>query len=73
MTIVIQVYLWFFLYPLECENGYGLGCRETCGDCLDSKQCDHINGSCENGCEAGFKGDRCKEGDVLNCFNLFLF
>nr|XP_022308552.1 protein draper-like [Crassostrea virginica] len=46
---------------IACDNAYGLGCREPCGNCLDLKPCDHTNGSCINGCAAGFKGDTCKE------------
>ena len=73
LTNVIQVCLLDFFNQLACDNAYGLGCREPCGNCLDLKPCDHTNGSCINGCAAGFKGDTCKEGDVLNCFHFNWF
>lgn len=51
--------LWF----IECDGmKYGFGCIYNCGTCLDYKQCHHINGSCLQGCDAGFEGNLCKTG-----------
>lgn len=51
--------LWF----IECDGmKYGFGCIYNCGTCLDHKQCHHINGSCLQGCDAGFEGNLCKTG-----------
>lgn len=47
------------------NNTYGAGCLETCGKCLSEQQCNHINGTCTNGCETGYYSDRCKRGIVL--------
>jgi hypothetical protein len=51
---------------LECDGKkYGAGCQDNCGDCLDYKQCHHINGSCLDGCDIGYVGDFCKTGKYL--------
>ncbi|XP_062620194.1 multiple epidermal growth factor-like domains protein 11 [Saccostrea cucullata] len=45
----------------DCDGRtYGLGCRLLCGNCFNSKQCHHVNGSCFDGCDAGYKGPLCK-------------
>lgn len=50
-------------YFAECQdNKYGAGCSEDCGHCLNGEQCDHVNGTRRNGCEAGFRKTRCKRG-----------
>ncbi|XP_056003602.1 multiple epidermal growth factor-like domains protein 10 [Ostrea edulis] len=50
-----------YLFYIECDGEkYGLGCIHDCGSCLDNKQCHHINGSCLQGCDAGFQGELCK-------------
>lgn len=44
-----------------CQNNtYGAGCSEDCGNCLNGEQCNHVNGTCPNGCDAGYCSDRCK-------------
>ena len=35
-----------------------------CGNCLNGKQCHHINGSCLNGCDKGTYGDKCDKGQL---------
>lgn len=47
---------------LECSTGlFGYDCLEKCGDCFNLGKCNHINGSCLNGCSQGFKGELCRE------------
>lgn len=47
----------------ECDGGkYGRGCSLTCGACINNTPCQHINGSCLQGCGPGFKGQKCDEG-----------
>jgi hypothetical protein len=54
-----------FKYTPECsDNHYGPDCSQTCGKCREDKQCHHINGSCSDGCDTGYKGDKCDEGVV---------
>nr|XP_022303342.1 platelet endothelial aggregation receptor 1-like isoform X3 [Crassostrea virginica] len=44
----------------ECDgNTYGLECNQSCSKCSGGVQCDHVTGSCQNGCVAGLYGDRC--------------
>lgn len=44
---------------------YGMNCSIQCGICHNASQCDHINGSCLNGCGFGFTGGRCTDGIVI--------
>lgn len=44
---------------------YGTNCTEKCGSCLNVEQCHHINGTCMNGCDRGFYGSYCIEGNSL--------
>lgn len=50
----------------ECKNKtYGPGCLKTCGHCVNGEQCNHVNGTCHNGCEAGIYGSHCQMGISL--------
>lgn len=63
--------LWFYqILNVECTAGYfGLECKSKCvGHCKDNKQCNHINGTCDDGCKDGYTGSDCTEG----CW-IFLF
>lgn len=67
----ISLFLWFYqILHVECTAGYyGLECNSTCvGHCKDNKQCNHINGTCDDGCKDGYTGSNCTEG-----FWIFLF
>ena len=49
----------------ECPTGsYGPGCTKTCNiNCKGPDNfCDHINGTCTNGCEDGYRGQMCDSG-----------
>ena len=53
------------MYFTECDgHTYGLGCKQSCGKCSGGVQCDHVTGSCPNGCDAGMYGDKCDIGKV---------
>lgn len=62
-------HICFFLYNnrvTACQNHtYGTECSEFCGYCLNEQQCDNVNGTCHNGCEAGYYSDRCTRGIKL--------
>lgn len=45
------------------EKMYGVNCTEKCGSCLKLEQCNHINGTCMKGCDMGFHGSDCIEGN----------
>lgn len=50
-------------FLVACHTGtYGQNCQDTCGLCLNSRDCYHVNGTCHMGCEPGYKGDMCKTG-----------
>lgn len=51
-----------WLFSEECDSRkYGEECQYKCGECKDMEQCHHINGRCLDGCEPGFKGEKCVE------------
>jgi hypothetical protein len=38
-----------------CESGkYGKNCESTCGHCANDEPCNHVDGSCPNGCKPGY-------------------
>nr|XP_022307845.1 multiple epidermal growth factor-like domains protein 10 [Crassostrea virginica] len=39
-------------------NTYGVDCKR-CGNCSGGAQCDHVTGTCPNGCDPGMYGDEC--------------
>ena len=48
---------------IDCSEGYfGIGCIERCGHCVNLTQCHNVYGTCLSDCEAGFKGEYCREG-----------
>lgn len=64
------LYLHLFLLILKinfaflaCPDGtYGTDCSMHCGKCRDVGQCNHVDGTCMNGCEIGYNGSKCTEG-----------
>ena len=48
---------------IVCSDGrFGENCTEECGECQGKEQCDHVNGTCLNGCSPGYYGITCTEG-----------
>lgn len=49
------------LFYIECSLGhFGLDCRNRCSShCTNGEPCNHISGSCPNGCQDGFVGTKC--------------
>ncbi|XP_062567555.1 multiple epidermal growth factor-like domains protein 11, partial [Saccostrea cucullata] len=47
---------------LQCDNNrYGPECNMICGKCGNAEQCNHVNGSCPNGCDVGVQGNKCDQ------------
>lgn len=46
---------------IECNSGtYGKNCSYQCGECLNAVTCDHVNGTCSEGCKPGWQNtDKC--------------
>lgn len=45
---------------LACGKGkYGINCSQTCGHCFNNTACHHENGTCQQGCAAGYKTHKC--------------
>ncbi|KAK3780392.1 hypothetical protein RRG08_062013 [Elysia crispata] len=57
---------------IECDSGYyGAGCIKSCSQHCAGKDnsCNHVNGTCDLGCDPGYQGDLCiladpREGKV---------
>lgn len=47
---------------------YGYNCSILCGKCFESEQCHHVNGTCMNGCDSGYQGEHCTEGNSVGFF-----
>lgn len=55
-----------FSIIIDCQMGmYGVNCVERCGNCKNNETCDIVNGTCPNGCAAGYNGTVCKDGKLL--------
>lgn len=49
----------------DCDGKmFGESCNEFCGHCLGFEQCQHINGTCMNGCASGYEGELCTKGNT---------
>lgn len=47
-----------------CPNtSYGAECKSTCGHCRDGVPCHHVTGQCMTGCEPGYTGQNCNNGE----------
>ncbi|XP_065926649.1 multiple epidermal growth factor-like domains protein 11 isoform X2 [Magallana gigas] len=45
-----------------CAPGrYGIDCYERCSPFCNTRECDHITGACEDGCEEGWGGMQCQQ------------
>lgn len=63
ITYVKGILMFDDLKFIECDGRkYGAGCKDDCGAFLDYKQCNHINGVCLLGCDAGFQEYLCETG-----------
>eukprot|EP00105_Crassostrea_gigas_P041322 XP_019925470.1 PREDICTED: receptor-type tyrosine-protein phosphatase T isoform X2 [Crassostrea gigas] len=49
---------------------FGERCSSSCGHCLGSEQCHHINGTCMNGCASGYEGELCTKECDANYFGI---
>lgn len=58
---------YFDTLIVECDNGtYGNGCNRTCGHCANKTICYHVNGTCFEGCDPGYRGSRCHQGKLYS-------
>lgn len=60
----IMLRVLIFEFSIDCDsNMFGQDCREKCGECVNKEHCHHINGTCLNGCNQGYRGLECKQGN----------
>ena len=73
MLCACNMAIRFTLVYLSCkecsENTYGMGCKESCGNCTNREQCHHIDGECQFGCDTGSYGGKCDQG--IQCCILY--
>lgn len=52
-------------FGIECPPGqFGLVCGERCsGHCINNESCNHVSGVCARGCQDGFLGTHCTNGE----------
>lgn len=51
-----------YSFYTECNTGeYGINCSKSCGNCYNQSQCHNVDGSCSEGCSAGYKGSLCTD------------
>lgn len=54
---------------LVCDyKAYGQDCSLRCGNCSNGETCQHVNGSCLHGCDAGVSGEQCNDGNNIKTF-----
>lgn len=77
-TCVSLFHMWGFFSRcicqtifLDCDKGmYGHECSGTCGHCDDVDLCSPINGTCFNGCDAGYQGEFCTTSEYNTYISL---
>lgn len=73
ITIFTEFIICFlcYLHIKDCKEGwYGDNCTKQClGHCIDGVACNHVTGQCDTGCDAGWTGTMCENGN----FALLLF
>lgn len=54
---------------LVCIHGtYGKDCQHRCGSCINQTHCHYVNGTCFEGCDTGYLGDKCVDGNTESFF-----
>lgn len=56
-----QQWVLLLVFVLVCfDHYYGTDCNTPCGHCINNDVCDKGTGSCPNGCQNHWKGERCE-------------
>lgn len=64
-----------FFAQKACRKGwFGANCTQQCvGHCQYETICNHVTGHCDNGCKAGWTGNKCDKGDIHSVVRYLLF
>lgn len=55
----------------ECQNStYGSNCSGRCGHCANDLTCEHVNGTCADGCQTGWLEPFCNSSEY-NLISIF--
>lgn len=74
MHIIYNILLSHWFLCLACSDGYyGEHCDTRCGHCLNNATCHHISGACTQGCEPGYRGQKCIESMLNTMVKYFIF
>ena len=57
--LAVLTYMSFFKACKELT--FGRNCELTCGHCFNGEICDHVTGTCSNGCAPGWTGPICDQ------------
>ena len=65
VSIELLILFSFWSPDKVCANGkYGQNCTGRCSsNCLDGA-CDHVDGRCAQGCNPGYQGTTCSNGNL---------
>lgn len=62
----IKSHMLFNTTNTECSPGsYGANCLQKCGQCRGNSTCNMFDGSCPDGCSAGYIGSLCSESKYI--------
>lgn len=65
------MYISYVYFSVFCRP-YGAAGNKMCGICHDVKTCNHVNGTCLTGCDAGYWGSLCKTREYCITSHLFM-
>ena len=71
MNYHINLYSYICVLLACGPDSYGQDCNNACGGCKGYNNCHHVNGTCADGCMAGFKGALCLDGKLLAHYSIW--
>lgn len=58
---IYRLHIYFVRFCVACPpSKHGENSSELCGNCFQNLPCNHIDGTCMNGCQEGFRGQLCR-------------
>ena len=68
---LVQILSILFQMTACTSGSYGQDCLQSCGNCAGGGACDTVDGSCPIGCDPGWSGATCHQGEnrVIQMFD----